>query len=370
MRDHKTPGSMPGFLFLMFIGAGLAKMADLCRIRLNLDLMTIRTRRRIFYTLVALFFVVGGGIVGYADGWRIDFQTWRLTKIGGIYIHAFPENASIYLDGKPVQNQSGFLTPGTLISDLLPHTYSVVLKSAGYDDWQENAGVLAAQVIQYKYAVLVPANGTPVSSTTAKQIELEMNPIATTTDPFDQNQKLVIGKNSISLFNRAQATTTESVAILGKNSAVISEQWISTNLVGILQNDGVLSLYDTNANSGAGAITQLAETVKNFSATADGSMVAALEQNSLEIFSLDGDNNYYRFNLPDVADAQSVLWYKDDEHLFIVYPNNVSFLDLADSGLTNFTTAANGTSPFYDAQSNILYIKDSAEELVRFNFPS
>ena len=328
--------------------------------------MTRSTRRRIFYTLVVLFIIVGGGMVFYADGWRLDFRNWHITKIGGIYIRAFPENASLYLDGKPVQNQSGFLTTGTLVSDLLPRSYRVALKADGYDDWQENAAVLPSQVVQFKYAVLVPRDAVPVPTSTAKQLTLlltnQIATAATTTDPYDQNQKIVFGKNKISIFDIAQATTTQSAAIAGKNVAV---KWISGNIVGVLQNDGELYLYDTNSQT----LTKLADDVKDFSATSDGSMIAALGYDSLEIFSLTDASAYSRFNIPDVANAESVVWYHDKNHLFVVYADRVSFLDLADTSLINFTTVARGTKPFYDPQANALYITTSSGMLAQYNFP-
>jgi hypothetical protein len=326
--------------------------------------MTRSTRRRIFYILVVLFIIVGTTVVFYADGWRLDLENWHVTKIGGIYVRSYPEGALIYLDGKPVQNQTGFLSPGTLISDLLPRTYSVALKSAGYDDWQENASVSPSQVVQFKYAVLVPQDGTPVPSSSVKQLApLLATEVATTTDPYDQNQKIVIGKNKISIFDIAQATTTQSVNITGKNIAV---KWISGNIIGILQDDGECYLYDTNA----GTITKLADDVKDFSATSDGSMIATLENDSLEIFSLSDASAYARFNIPDVANAQHIIWYHDKSHLFVVYANHVSFLDLADTGLINFTTVAQGTNPFYDLHTNMLYLNaaDASATLMQYSF--
>lgn len=323
--------------------------------------MTLRTRRKIFYTLVALFFVLGGGVVFYAQGWRLDFSTWHFEKVGGIYVRSYPENASLYLNGKPMANQSGFLSPGTLISDLLPRTYDVSLKATGYDDWEENAAVSPSQVVQFKYAVLVPEKGTPAPSSTIKQLELVVS-TSTAIDPFDTNQKILTSANKVSLYNIAEATTTLTVTISGKTTET---KWITGNLIGVLQNDGELYIYDTNAET----LTKLADDVKDFSATDDGSMVAALEQHSFEIFSLDNSGAYYRFNLPNVAAAENVIWYKDRTHLFVVYPNYVSFLDLADTNLTNFTTVADGTKPIYDLASNILYMTSPAKTIVQYDFP-
>ncbi len=332
--------------------------------------MARSTRRRIFYTLVALFVVIGGGVVGYAQGWRLNFVSWtiwRFEKIGGIYIRSYPESAAVYLNDKSVQNQSGFLSRGTLISDLLPRTYRVTLEVPGYETWREDAVVEPSLVVQFKYAVLVPASSTPIASSTAKQIALEVADAnasaATTTDPYNQNQKLVVGKNKISLFDIAAATTTDIVTVSGKN---IAARWISNSILGILQDNGELYLYHTDTQT----LVKLADDVKNFAATDDGSMVAAVEYKSLEIFSLTDTSVYYRFNLPNTAAIEHVIWYHDKTHLFVVYPGSVSFLDLADTSLTNFTSVARGGKPFYDPQTNALYITSPENQLVQYDFPN
>jgi hypothetical protein len=313
--------------------------------------LTIHTRRRIFYTLVALFIIIGGGVVSYAQGWRLDFTTWHFEKIGGIYVRAYPENADIYLDGQPIQNQSGFLTAGTLISDLLPRTYTVSLKSAGYDDWQENAPVAPSLVTQYKYAVLVPTDGTTVPSSSLVATIRSLASLQSTSTTF--------------VFNTN--TTIASSTIPGKN---LKAEWLTPNLVGALQTSGELYLFDP-ADAGSANAIKLADDVKNFAATGDGSMVAALEEKSLEIFTLADQSNYYRFNLPDIADAQNIIWYKDRAHLFIVYSDRVVFLDLADANLINLTILAHGTKPQYDPSTNTLYITDSATgKLVAYSFPN
>lgn len=320
--------------------------------------MTRSARRRIFYALLALFLVAGTGVVLYAEGWRIDFATWRVAKVGGIFIHSFPDYASITVDGEPVQNQSGFLTGGTLVSNLLPRQHSVTLTASGYEDWHENARVLPSLVVQFKYAVLVPKAPTSASSTATANAAPTPSPI----NPFNANQEIIPGKNRIFVFDIAQATTTLAIKTLGMNLAAA---WITPNMITALQDDGSLYLYDTNTN----LLRKLASDVKTFAAADDGSAVAALEHGSLEIFSLIGDNNYYRFNIPDVGSATRLIWYRDRTHLFVVYPDHASFLDLMDADLANFLTVANGTNPQYDPKTNSFFIMNTAGKLLRYAFP-
>ena len=119
-------------------------------------------RRRLFYALVAVFLVLGTGIAFYADGWRFDFSTRTFGKVGEIYVRAYPADVSITLDGKPIESGVGFISRGTLITDLLPRTYSLRLMKEGFLPWQEQATVAPSIVTEFKYAVMVPQQATTV----------------------------------------------------------------------------------------------------------------------------------------------------------------------------------------------------------------
>ena len=326
--------------------------------------MTLRTRRKIFYTLVALFIVIGGGVALYAQGWRLVFASWdkaHFEKIGGIYIRSYPQDVAIYLNGKSIQNQSGFLSPGTLVSNLLPRSYRLELQSTGYHEWEENAAVEPALVTPFKYAVLVPEHSSPGASSTIRLLATQT--AATTTDPYNANQKILLGRNKVSLFDIAAATTTQSVTTPGRPS---STMWIAPNLVAMLQADGELFIYDT----GSGNLRKLADTVTSFTASNDGSMVAALEKNGIEVFSLSDASIYYRFVLPDPGGARRLIWYRDLNHLFVVYTDHVAFLDFTDTGLVNFITVARGTVPLYDRNSNVFYVRNASGTYEAYTFAS
>jgi hypothetical protein len=125
-------------------------------------MMTRSMRKRLFYSLVAIFLLLGTGVIAYAEGWRIDFTTWHLEKVGEIFIRSYPDSATITINKKPFKNQSGFLSRGNLIPDLLPGTYDLLLAAPGYLPWHEKATVETSLVTQFKYTVLVPQNSTTV----------------------------------------------------------------------------------------------------------------------------------------------------------------------------------------------------------------
>jgi hypothetical protein len=445
--------------------------------------MKPQTRKRIFYVFILLFVVVGAVVVLYAEGWRINLSTLEAEKAGGIYVRSYPNDAQITLSGKPVQNQSAFLSPGTFISGLFPKTYTLTLSASGYDAWTESAPVVPSLVTEMKYAVLVPKTATNIATGTAAvagyfeadgnlvvtnasatitwfgkiigygavvshstdlktaiirtisarasttayslydftgatstnlSVLLKQSNIASTPstnvfiDPYDdtniiaQTPAEIVGIDSdthrvtaidaasmgetiespiavsasvmawarytastsqIVIYDKFSGDTTDSSLVI--NGSIKQLAWVRNNVLGILASDNTLYLYNVPNEQ----LTTLADDVKQFYPTADGSALAALEYNSLEVFAFNGVPNYYRFDLPDVTDVQGLIWYKDDAHLFVQYPDHVAFLDLADTALKNLTIVSLGTDPSYAPQENSLYLIDNGQQLIRFDFP-
>ncbi len=452
--------------------------------------MTLRTRKYLFYGLVALFFIVGIGVTLYAQGWRLNLATFKTEKVGAIFVRSYPDDAQIILDRKPIQNTSSFLSRGTLISNLFPKDYTLTLKADGYDPWAETATVAPTLVAEMKYAVLVPSNassaaeatnvagffeadGSIVTDNASGSIAVENNHAGTSTspsgivighgtivahstdfsniiikspggiysaydltnatstglsplfakasitnkaitaimiDPYDNNNVIVQTAQKFYTVNlQARTVTAFETATAGQNLesplaissswlawanyniASSSSQiviydtfsgntvdsslslpghikdlaWIRSTELGILQEDGELYRYDVPSET----LTKVADDVRSFYPTNDGAMIAALESRSVEVFSLT-TSDYYRFNLPEIGDVESLIWYKDEAHLIVEYPDHVSFLDFEDLSLRNFTTVSEGSDPVYNAQDNSLYLIDQGKRLIRFDFPN
>ena len=171
------------------------------------------------------------------------------------------------------------------------------------------------------------------------------------------------GTSRIVVYDKFSGDTTDSSLVI--NGPVRQLAWVRNNVLGILASDNTLYLYNVPNEQ----LTTLANDVKQFYPTADGSTVAALEYHGLEVFAENGLPNYYRFGLPEVTDVEGLMWYKDDAHLFVQYPDDVAFLDLADTAMKNLTTVSLGANPSYHPQENSLYLIDNGQELIRFDFP-
>ncbi len=428
--------------------------------------MTKKTRRPLFYALLLLFPLLGGAIVLYAQGWRFDWETFKVKKVGAIYVKSFPEYADIHLNGKPLQNKSGLLDRGTFIGSLFPKNYRLTLSADGYRTWEEHIAVKPSLVSEIKYGVLIPKTPDNVTTSSVKNFwVVNQEPVIQNErgnllragkklsgdrvigwtkdfkkiltedekkkiyfindisgdaliitdlgvrspaspklqrgesgfqkvliDPGNDNNVLFqtsesisvfdLSNNKISLTEKSTSTITQfaasppwfawttfnaknntsRLALYNRSSKTRLDDEIfsgktirmtfrNDNELGILQDEG--SFYITRADKNRAEKT--ASDVKDFSFSSDEDSVATLENNSIEIFSFGSENNYWRFRLPDNDKIERLEWYRDGAHLFIVYPQEIRFLDLNDKALENFPSIASGNSARYDELSNKLY---------------
>ncbi len=113
------------------------------------------TRRATLALLTIIFLLAGPGAVLYAYGWRIDPESFRLSKIGGIFLKDIPHDADVKVDGKPYRGIDELLT-GTLIENLLPGTHRVTVDREGYRRWEKRIAVAPSGVTALNNIVLVP----------------------------------------------------------------------------------------------------------------------------------------------------------------------------------------------------------------------
>lgn len=210
-----------------------------------------------------------------------------------------------------------------------------------------------------------------IDSGTHRAVTIETAPIGETIEsPIALSSSLMAwarfstasGTSQIIVYDKFSGDTVDRSLFV--DGQIKQLTWVRDNVLGILEKNNTLYLYNVPNEQ----LSTLANDVKQFYPTTDGSMLAALEYHSLEIFSFT-TSNYYRFDLPSIADVQGLLWYKDQTHLFVQYPDRIAFLDFADLTLKNLITVSPGTNASYDQQENSLYLINQEKKLIRFNFP-
>jgi hypothetical protein len=425
-------------------------------------------RRRIFYTLIAIFLVLGSGAVLYAQGWRLvpGPAGIGLDKVGGIYLRTFPETASVALNGKLYERRPGLFDKGTLFSDLLPGTYRLEASAPGFHSWSQQANVSSSLVTALRSVVLVPTQATTTTSTPVQAIfpagdTLVMRTssgLATLSGAAIAGSEIRASSESGSVLLTYATTTRRWFAVdLGRATTTALGQLAGTPSFQIVPGDetlflmrhttglnlmhlpnggltplatstvsaaaavsgrvfwtrfdprthiSLLSFYDISARSlaldadslpgrvtaivprdgnnlfaladdgslyslslGQSSRTRLAQNARSMALTESGDALAVLDAQGLQVFFPRNGRPNLSFEIPDAARAQRLAWYRDNEHLFVIYPDRVAFLDLTDAGLKNFTTAAESGQVEYQPESNILYFLDK-NVLYALSFPS
>lgn len=160
--------------------------------------MTLRTRRIFFWALIPIFLVGGAAAVLYSQGYRFDFQTHAVTKIGALYVRGYPKSASITLDGEALNTGSWWpLSSGTLDGSLVPGTYKLHAEAPGYQTWDADVVIRPALVTERKSLVLFPDKTMPVPMPTGTVLAALDAP-----DSFDEpvlvttpdNPRAIVGK--------------------------------------------------------------------------------------------------------------------------------------------------------------------------------
>ncbi|MBI2595092.1 MAG: hypothetical protein HYW38_02465 [Candidatus Colwellbacteria bacterium] len=137
--------------------------------------MTRQVRKILFITAVLLFILLGTVLVLYSRGARLDFKSWEVVQTGGVYLKTEPTDVKIEMNGKPVKNEAGFLQSGTLIGNLKPGTYRLVVEAVDYHDWQKEIKVESSTVAVLDGIILFPQKKTELVASPTDKFLLELS---------------------------------------------------------------------------------------------------------------------------------------------------------------------------------------------------
>jgi hypothetical protein len=136
-----------------------------------------KTRRRLFWVLVAIFIIGTPLLIGYSKGYRLN-DALLLIQTGGIYIHSDMENTTVYVNGEYVDTTGAFLR-NTYIQELAPNKrYTIWIEREGYQSWVKTLPVYPNLVTEARVLMLPETFewATVTASTT-----ISVSPTATTT---------------------------------------------------------------------------------------------------------------------------------------------------------------------------------------------
>ena len=105
----------------------------------------------LFYLGLSIFLIGLPVILSFALSYKFNPRTLRFAKAGLVALKTQPAGASVYLNGKLLNDK----TP-TTINELLPGNYSVKLELEKYYPWEEEVNVLPGQVARLDKIIFFP----------------------------------------------------------------------------------------------------------------------------------------------------------------------------------------------------------------------
>src|SRR3989344_9692937 len=144
--------------------------------------MTIGFRRFIFWIFVILFIAASVIIILFAQGWRFDFNSFKIVKTGGIFIKTTVPDAKIYVSDEYIGSTAGILNYTKLVGDLAPKNYNLFIYKEGYYPWNKMVEVKNGLVTELFSVTLFPLD--------IKKVKIAQLPTQKIAD-FEVNDKTI-----------------------------------------------------------------------------------------------------------------------------------------------------------------------------------
>ena len=230
--------------------------------------MTKRTKRLLFYSALAVFFILSYVIILYAQGYKYSFSEGLFQRTGAIVLKTNTDG-KVFLNDK-LEGSTSFFGHTFNIDRLLPGKYWLTIQKNDYASWTKTVIVEQGLVIDFPNVLLLPEEG-------------------------EEEQKL---------FDEVD---------------LLFEEYKSASSSFFLDKKGQI-LYQTVDQEQK----KIAESVKGFRISANKNKIAWWTVNELWIMWLD-DQNYQPFHKKDDKDLitrflspiQNGSWFRGEDHLIL-----------------------------------------------------
>lgn len=201
--------------------------------------MTKKARLIILLVCVACFLAATPVLIAYSMGYRVDFETMKITPTGGIYVRTSPAADEITIDAK-ISQKPGIFNNAVFVQSLLPKNHSVLVVKNGYYGYTKNLLVQGKEVTKLENVLLF------------KKDIIFQTVTDKTKSPFSaqyQMKKFAIKNNNL-YYSTAQEnaglTATQKNTPVIKNIVAFE---ISNNNIVWLGTDGLLYQSDINGKN-------------------------------------------------------------------------------------------------------------------------
>lgn len=102
------------------------------------------------YVLVlVLILAISIWLILLANGYKINYQTYKLEKTGMIYLSSTPAEAQVFINGQLKATKTPYK-----LSNIFPGRYDIKLTAVGFHDWQETLRVEAEMTAERRSIIL------------------------------------------------------------------------------------------------------------------------------------------------------------------------------------------------------------------------
>ncbi len=119
--------------------------------------MTKRSKRILFYSAVAVFFLLSYIVILYAEGYKYSFSDNKFVRTGAISIKT-NTGASVYLNGR-LDGNTSFFGDSYSVNGLIPGKYEIRVQKDTYSTWHKNISVEEGLVIDFSRVMILPQAG-------------------------------------------------------------------------------------------------------------------------------------------------------------------------------------------------------------------
>lgn len=119
--------------------------------------MTKKTKRWLFYSAVAVFFLLSCAAILYAQGYKYSFSENKFLRTGAISLKV-NRSAKIFLNDE-LQGNTSFFNSAYSVDRLLPEKYRLTVQENNYSTWQKTALVEEGFVVDFPNILILPEEG-------------------------------------------------------------------------------------------------------------------------------------------------------------------------------------------------------------------
>ena len=274
-----------------------------------------RLRALLFYTFALVFFAGLPYILSYALGYKFDARYLKFTKTGIIAIETQPAGASVYLNGKVLDQK----TPAT-IQELLPGKYNIKIELEKHYPWSSDVEVKGGRVSRLDQVILFPLLANVKQLNQEKISSFQVDPEKSKVYYLDFKERLIYRSD-------LDGGNFQNVGSFPEMSPEPKAWKLSPDRKKILF-----------FNPAQIVIVRLSEQAVQMS-----------EPDSAIVLNLSGRR---------ITDA---FWHSDSYHLLVVTQKGVEVLEASDKTLPIelFRLNNKNTSVFYDGNKDVLYFLDT-----------